>query len=72
MQRSQAHLVSQRYSSAGDDTAIVETQGYVPNIVSVMTKKGLSQTSAVVALARESERTLAGWRKGGNGKNWGN
>ncbi len=32
---------------SGDDTAIAETQGYVPNIVSVMTKKGLSQTSAL-------------------------
>ena len=32
---------------SGDDTAIAETQGYVPNIVSVMTKKGLSRTSAL-------------------------
>ena len=42
---------------SGDDTAIAETQGYVPNIVSVMTKKGLSQTSAL-SLSPAKARTL--------------
>ena len=32
---------------SGDDTAVTEMQGYVPNIVAVETKVGLSQTSAI-------------------------
>ena len=42
---------------SGDDTAIAETQRYVPNIVSVTTKKGLSQTSAL-SLAPVKARKL--------------
>ena len=42
---------------SGDDTAIAETRQYVPNIVSVMTKKGLSQTSAL-SLAPVKARKL--------------
>ncbi len=42
---------------SGDDTAIAEAQVYVPNIVSVMTKRGISQTSAV-SLAPAKAREL--------------
>ena len=42
---------------SGDDTAVAEAQGYVPNIVSVTTKKGISRTSAL-SLAPAKARTL--------------
>ena len=52
---------------SGDDTAIAETQQYVPNIVSVMTKKGLSQTSAL-SLSPAKARELL--QVGGKGQRW--
>ena len=49
---------------SGDDTAIAETQGYVPNIVSVMTKKGLSQTRALsLAPVKAREHLQTGGRE---------
>ncbi len=46
---------------SGDDTAIAEAQQYAPNIVSVMTKKGLSRTSALsLAPAKARELLRAG------------
>ena len=48
---------------SGDDTAIAEAQGYVPNIMSVMTKRGISRTSAL-SLAPAKARALL--RTGGN------
>ena len=57
---------------SGDDTAIAETQQYVPNIVSVMTKKGLSQTQCVVALhPRKRENSCRIGGKDSDGENWG-
>ncbi|MCZ6678289.1 MAG: M55 family metallopeptidase [Candidatus Poribacteria bacterium] len=49
---------------SGDDTAIAEAQGYVPNIVSVMTKRGISRTSALsLAPVKARELLRTGGRK---------
>ena len=49
---------------SGDDTAVVEAQQYVHNIVSVTTKKGISQTSALsLAPAKARDLLRAGGRE---------